>query len=52
MYAHISGIPVEEAVLGLAPVGAIAVAGLLGLRSRIVRFVRSHLQPSTGTETR
>lgn len=43
MYAHIAGIPAEEAALALAPIAAVALAGLLAARTRLARFVRSHL---------
>jgi hypothetical protein len=43
MYAHIAGMPVEETALALAPIAAVALAGLLAARTRLARFVRSHL---------
>jgi uncharacterized membrane protein (DUF4010 family) len=43
MYAHIAGVPAEETALALAPVAAVALAGLLAARTRLARFIRSHL---------
>jgi hypothetical protein len=43
MYAHIAGIPAEETALALAPIAAVALTGLLAARTRLARFIRSHL---------
>jgi hypothetical protein len=51
MYAHIAGIPLEETALGFMPVAALAFAGLIALRSRMVGFLRSHLRPPLGTQS-
>lgn len=37
MLAHVAGIPVEEAVLGFAPVAAIGVGALVALGRRLMR---------------
>jgi hypothetical protein len=52
MYAHIVGIPVEEIALAFAPVAAVSFVGLVTVRARLARFLRSRLPFRPGAEGR